>query len=364
MKRPFVFKSFVVFVISLFAIIATPVFVRAQGGEGKLTPAPKPTPAPKGGGAAKPAAKPAAPAVPATPTVVLNQALKARIDPKSSDKAPGGGLYEEFILNARADDWLNFKIESENTDLLVQVVDANKAEVAVARDAGPGTFKVNTQTGGLPADGEYRLRVMAAAGAPATPFTLTVNRLGLTTNVYNERFQKIYFSIRENEPATIDEAIAKLEELAKDDSARPTTFEQLGILYLYNKSDVEKAEKAMETAIKLNGAAVVRISFDSQWRRMGRLRNGRTDWEDARTGWLRIRPGQVALTDPSNKTLATVNGPQIKELANITAANYFLVMVTVEGSRRPFILAPGSKTRAEADLVVKLIQNHVMGKTN
>lgn len=363
MKRQLVSRIFVVFAISLFASLMAPTFVFAQGGEGKLTPAPKPTPIPKGT-AKTTTPKPAAPPVPVTPTIVLNQALKARIDPKSSDKAPGGGLYEEFILNARADDWLNFKIESENHDLTVQVVDANKAEVAVARDSGQGTFKVNTQTGGLPVDGEYRLRVAAAAGVPATPFTLTVNRLGLTTNVYNDRFQKIYFSIRENEPATIDEAIAKFEELAKDDAARPTTFEQLGILYLYNKSDVEKAEKAMEQAISLNGAAVVRISFDSQWRRMGRLRNGKTDWEDAKSGWLRIRPGQAALTDPSNKALASVNGPQIKELANITASNYYLVMVTVEGARRPFIFAPGSKTKAEADLVVKLIQNHVMGKTN
>ncbi|MFN0085013.1 MAG: hypothetical protein ACKVX9_06470 [Blastocatellia bacterium] len=312
--------------------------------------------------APRPAARPAAPV---TPTIVLNQALKARIDPKTSDKTADGGLYEEFILNARADDWLNFKIESEASDLTVKVVDAKEAEVAVARDSGQGTFKVNTQTGGLPADGEYRLRVTAASGVPAgTPFTLTVNRLGLTTSVYNDRFQKIYFSIRENEPATIDEAIAKFEELAKDDSARPTTYEQLGILYLYNKSDVEKAEKAMAQAISLNGAAVVRISFDSQWRRMGRLRNGKTDWEDARSGWLRIRPGQVALTDPSNKTLASVTGAQIRELANITASNYYLVMVTVEGARKPFIFAPGSKARAEADLVVRLIQHYVMGKTN
>ena len=301
---------------------------------------------------------------PVTPTIVFNQAFKARIDPKSSEKAAGGGLYEEFILNARAEDWLNFRIESDNPDLMVQVVDAAKAEVPIGRDTGAGAFKLNTQTGGLPADGEYRLRVTAAAGAAATPFTLTVNRIGLTTNVYNERFQKIYFSIRENEPATIDEAIVKLEELAKDDASRPTTFEQLGILYLYNKNDVEKAGKAMAQAISLNGAAVVRISFDSQWRRMARLRTGKTDWEDARTGWLRIRPGQLDLTDPSNKTLASLKGPQIQELANIIAANSYLVTVTVQGMRRPFIFAPGSKTKAEADLVVDMIQKHVMGKTN
>ena len=97
---------------------------------------------------------------------------------------------------------------------------------------------------------------------------------------------------------------------------------------------------------------------------MARLKNGTTDWEDARTGWLRIRPGQLALTDPANKPLASVTGQQVKELASITSAKYYLVSLTVEGMRRPFIFAPGSKEKVEADLVVKLIHDYVMDKTN
>jgi hypothetical protein len=97
---------------------------------------------------------------------------------------------------------------------------------------------------------------------------------------------------------------------------------------------------------------------------MAKLRTGRFDWEDARTGWLRIRPGQLVLTDPGNRELAAVNGTQIRELSNLTAANYHLVTLKGENVRRPFIFAPGSKEKAEADLVVRLIQTHVMGRTN
>ncbi len=138
----------------------------------------------------------------------------------------------------------------------------------------------------------------------------------------------------------------------------------LGIIYLYNKHDAEKAGQAMERAIKLNGAAVVKISYDSQWRRMAKLKSGNFGWEDARTGWLRIRPGQVALTDPSNKTLASLNGTQIKELSKILTATSNLVTVTADNPRKPLVFAPGSGQQAEADLVIKLIQNYVMGKTN
>ena len=344
----------------LSSLISAPAF--AQGARGELPPVkPTPTPTPRPGGNPRPSVKPPTPTpAPArvTPTLVFNKEVKDQIDPKSSEKLVTGGLYEEFILNARADDWLNFQLQSENADLVVQILDKDKAEMPVVR-GGPNMFKVNSQTGGLPADGEYRLRVTSKVPAA---FSLTVVRLGLTGNVFNERFNKIYSSIRESDPASINAAIADFEALAKEDGYRPMTFEQLGLMYLYNRRDFEKAEKAMEQAIKLNGAGVVKISFDSQWRRM-RQRSGKTDWEDSRNGWLRIRPGQLVLTDPGNRPLATVNGAQIKELANISTANQHLVSITGMANRQ-FLFAPGTREQAEAALVVKLIQQHVMGKTN
>jgi hypothetical protein len=338
--------------------------VYAQSGSGAL-PAVRPTPTPNPKSARPAPTKPAPPVAPVTPTLTFNQEAKGRLDPKASAKGAAGSFFEEYILNARSDDWLTFRIESEDPSLGLQILDKDKAEVAVAKDSSAGGFKINTPTGGLPADGEYRVRVTGAiSGKNNIPYTLKVNRLGLTANIYNERFQKIYSGFRESDSASVEQTLAGLEELGKDDGARPTTFELLGIIYLYNRQDFEKAEQAMEQAIKLNGAAVVKITFDSQWRRMARLRSGNFGFEDARTGWVRIRPGQIELTDPSNKILATVKGQQIKEMSKIVTATNNLVTITGENARRPFVFAPGTLQQGEADLVVKLIQNHVMGKSN
>lgn len=327
----------------------------AQSGTGEL-PGAKPTPTPKPG--AKGTARPA---VPVTPTLVFDQEVKGRIDPRGSEKAAGGGLFEDHILNAKSEDLLTFQLLSSDATLALQIVDKDNVEIPITKDQA-GAFKINTPAGGLPADGEYRVRVVGAAKKSAVPFSLKVTRLGLTPIVYNERFNQIIINYRESDAASADEALAKLEELAKSDSSKAGAFEFLGIIYLYNKNDVAKAEQAMEQAIKLNGAAIVKISYDVQFRRMARLRNGKTGFEDARTGWLRIRPGVVEVTDPSNKILATVPGAQIRELSKILTANSNLITVT--GERRQFVFEPGSGKQEEADLVIKLVQTHVMKRTN
>lgn len=347
-----------VLIIAVAALILLSPFseLYAQSGTGEL-PGTKPTPTPKPG-----AKTPVKPAAPVTPTLVFDQEVKGRIDPRGSEKASGGGLFEDHILNAKSEDLLTFQLQSANTNLGLQILDKDNAEIAVVKDQAAGVFKIKTPNGGLPADGEYHVRVVGAAGKSAVPFSLKVVRVGLTPNVYNERFNQIVLNYRETDAASADESLAKLEELAKADSSKPGAFEFIGIISLYNKSDVAKAEQAMEQAIKLNGAAVVKISYDVQFRRMARLKNGKTGWEDARTGWLRIRSGQVEVTDPSNKILATVTGAQIKELSKILTANSNLITVT--GERRQFVFEPGSGKQEEADLVIKLIQTHVMKRTN
>lgn len=329
--------------------------VYAQGGDARLND-PKPTPTPKGG--TKTTGRPA---VPVTPTLAFDQEAKGKLDPRGSEKE-GGNLVEDHILNAKSEDLLVFQLQSADTNLNLQIRDKDKNEVAVSKDAKTGEFKINAPNGGLPADGEYRVRVVGATSRTAVPFSLKVVRVGLTPNVYNERFNQIVLNYRESDPASVDETLAKLEELTKADSSKAGAFEFLGIMYLYNKYDIAKAEQAMDQAIKLNGAAVVKISFDGQFRRMAKLRSGKLGWEDSRTGWLRIRPGQVEVTDPSNKVLATVAGAQIKELSKILTANSNLITVT--GERRQFIFEPGSGKQEEADLVIKLVQTHVMKRTN
>jgi hypothetical protein len=358
MKRQLIPHIAVILALILFSPFDAAFSAYAQSGSGELPPVKPNTPA-----APRPTRDTRS--APSTPTLVFGQYHKDRLDPRDSKKGAAGVLFEEYILQAKSDDLLSFRIESENTSLGLQILDKDRAEVAVSKDQSSGEYLIKTASGGLPADGEYRVRVTGAvSGRNPSPFSLRVNRVGLTPSVYDERFNKIYSEFQENDPASVKDTLAKLEELARDDGNRATTFEMLGIIYLYNSHAVEKAEQAMEQAIKLKGAAVVKITYDNQWRKITRLRSGNFDWEDARTGWLRILPGQLVLTDPGNRALASVKGAAIKELSKIVTSNSFMVQIIADGVRRPLIFAPGSKASAEADLVVKLITNHVMRNAN
>jgi hypothetical protein len=361
MKRQLIHFIVILPVLSLFFSLK----IYAQSGTGELPTTPKPTPTPKPSTRGTRPTSPTSPApTPVSTTLTFGEERNGKLDPKTSDKGAAGSLYEELILNAKSDDMITFRLESADSSIGLQILDKDNAEVAIARNP-VGDFKINTPTGGVPADGEYRVRVTGAvSGKNAVPFKLKVNRVGLTPIAHAERFNKIYVNYRETDQTSVEDTVAKLEELGKDDPSKPVTFELLGLVYLYGRKDAAKAESAMERAIKANGAAVVRISYDNQWRKMSKLRSGDFAFEDARSGWLRIRPGQLTLSDLSNKQLGSLNGQQIKEMSKIFAAAYSMVTITAENVRRPYVFAPETKQQAEADLVIKLIQNHVMGKTN
>jgi hypothetical protein len=351
-------------------IIILPLFtlsysleVYAQGGDPSLGGA-KPTPAPTPKPTVGRGPKPTTPSAPVILTLNVGEERKGRLDPRASEKNPDGSVYEEMILTAKSEDSLSFHIEGDNPLLGLQILDKSNAEVAVAKEPS-GDYKIATPTGGVPADGEYHVRVTGILVAKsATPFTITVTRTGLTSIAYNERFNKIYTGYNENDTASVDATIAQLEELSKDNPTRSTAFELLGRIYLDIRRDPEKAEIAMEQAIKTRGVALIRIAFDNQWRRIAKLRSGQYGFEDARSGWLKIGPGQVTLTDLSNKTLATLNGIQIKELTKTLISAYNLVTITADNTRKPYVFVPKNMAPAETDLVIKLIQNHVVGKAN
>ncbi|MCI0663159.1 MAG: hypothetical protein L0220_19000 [Acidobacteria bacterium] len=348
-------------VLVLFWTLNATPNIYAQGGSGQLPGAkPTPTPAPKGGTRVNRSSAGTA----ENPTIAFNREITDRLDAKSSAKMPSGNLFfEEFMINAKSSDQLTFRIESEAPGIALQVFDKDKTEIAVAKDLSTGNYRFSTSSGGLPADGEYKLRVTGSLmGMASVPFSLTVNHIGLIPAVYNERLQGIYNNYRESDPNSVNETITKLEELTREDAGKPGAFEFLGVIYLYGRRDFAKAGTAMEQAIKTNGAAIVKITFDSQWRRMAKLKSGNFEWQEPRTGWLRIRYGQIILTDLANKPLASLKGAQIREIAKILTSTNQLIAMTAEGVRRPFVFLPGSKDLAEADLVMKLIQTHVMGK--
>jgi hypothetical protein len=357
MKRQLIYLMIILPLLSLFSTLE----VYAQGGAPKLNGAePAPTPKPNKTGA-KDTRSPSH--APGNPKLAFGEGKNGRLDPKTSDKSADGSFYEEMILNAKSDDWLTFQVEGESPLLGLQILDKNNDEVPVAKEPS-GDFKINTPTGGVPADGEYRVRVKGVLiGKNACHFKINVNRLGLTIFAYAERFNQINSNYREYDPASIEETVAKLEELGRENPSRPTAFELLGRIYLDVRKDIMKAEAAMEQAIRAKGVALVRVSFDNQWRRMAKMRSGDYAFEDARSGWLKIGPGKVTISDLSNKELASLTGLQIKDLSKAPVAAYNMVSITADNTRKPYIFAPKSMQMAETDLVIRLIQNHVVGKT-
>jgi hypothetical protein len=359
MKRQLISLMIILPFLSVFSTLE----VYAQGGTPKLTGAePAPTPKPRPSTRDTRSSSPSH--TPVIHTLAFGEWRNGRLDPKTSDKNADGGFYEEMILNAKSDDWLTFHLEGDNPLLGLQILDKNNAEVPIEKDPS-GDYKINTPTGGLPADGEYRVRVTGVLiGRTASPFTINVNRLGLTTMVYVDRYQNIYSNYRKEDPVSVVETVAKLEALGRDNPSRSTAFELLGIIHLEVRRDVENAEAAMERALKANGSAVFQISFDNQWRRMAKLRSGDFAFEESRSGWLKIGPGQLTITDLSGKTLGTLNGQQIKELSKNLVGAHAMVTINANNARKPYVFATKTLAQPETDLVMRLIQNHVMGKAN
>jgi hypothetical protein len=194
--------------------------------------------------------------------------------------------------------------------------------------------------------------------------------VGLSNVEYTDRYRKIYYDYTSSK-ATLNETVASLEELVKlagDDSVRSITYQFLGLLYLHGLKDAEKAEGAMERAIKANGSALIEISFDNKWRQMTKSRSGQYDFEDGGRGWIKIESGRLTLTDLKSQPLlndkapASLTGQQIKEVSKTLNSAYPLVKIITDNSKRPYLFAAGSKLQVEADLVIKLIQKHVLGK--
>jgi hypothetical protein len=359
MKRQLISLMIILPLLSVFSTLE----VYAQGGTPKLTGT-EPAPAPKPKAGARDTRSPSPSHTPAIPTLAFGEGRNGRLDPKTSDKNADGSFYEEMILNAKSEDGLTFHIEGDNPLLGLQILDRNNAEVPVAKDPS-GDFKINTPTGGLPADGEYRVRVTGVLiGKSASPFKINVNRLGLTTTAYVDRHQAIYTNYRKDDPVSVVETVAKLEELGRDNPSRPSAFELLGIIHLEVRRDIENAEAAMERALKANGSAVFQILFDNQWRRMAKLRSGDFGFEEARSGWLKISPGQLTITDLSGKILGTMYGQQIKELSKNLVDKHATVTITANSARKPYVFATKTLAQGETDLVMRLIQKYVQGKAN
>jgi hypothetical protein len=287
---------------------------------------------------------------------------KGKLDPKTS-KNESGGFFEEMILRADSEDSLSFSVRSNDPSLRLRIFGKNNSEVELRKDPS-GEFKIATPTGGLPANGDYRVRVTSAlSGRGAVPFTIKVDRLGLTAVAYVERYKKIYANYNDKDPASVDETVAKLERFVKEAPNYPTAFERLGMIYFEIRKDAEKAAWAFDQAIKTGGDARIQIAYDNKWRQLTKSRSGAFGFQDKRLGWLRIYAGRLTLHDATDKQMVALTGLQIAELSKSMVPDNNQVTVTTT-NRKSYTFAPESMRQVEADLVVKLIQNHVVGKAN
>lgn len=352
--------------------------VLAQGGSGDLPPAtkskPKPTPAPKGKTSAPkptPGANVAAESKPSSltrrpasmPTLVFNQPVIASLEAQGTGRLATGHYYNEYVLTAKASDLLMIQFQPDSNPLTLRIYDQARAELPIVKDSMTGDYRFDTSTGTVPADGEYRVRVLNPADDKKAigAYSLKIVRTGMTEAAYEARLQTISSHFKAGEAASVDETIKQLEELIAEDVNKPGAYELLGVTYLYYKNDSAKAMTQMEQAIKLGGAAMFKVSYDSQWRRPKRSSGGFV-WEDARTAWLRLQDGKAVLADMSNPnlTISTLQGAQLNKIERLP----ILPVIVIQTMPRLVVqFSPASKNGVEADLIVRLLQAHVSKKT-
>ncbi len=320
----------------------------------KATPTPKPTPTPLVSYRRTPAT---------IPPISFNLATAGNLDPQTSGRITATSFYDEYKLTATSADLFTIQLQTSDPSLTVQIYDNNQAGQPILRDPQSGEFKLKTPNSTLPTDGEYRVRVLgtiAGEKSPAIAYTLNLKRLGLTEEGYLTRLQQIVTAFNSAGGKNADETISKIEELIALDPARPKGYETLAAAYLYHRNDLTKAVSLMEKAISLGGAAMFKVTHDSQWRKHRKKPGDDFNWEDQRTSWLAISAGEVSLkkSENLNESYFSIGKALIKEVDRINPTP--LVRIVLPGPRnRPYIFLPVSRSQQEAEVIVNLIKSHV-----
>lgn len=351
----------------LLAGVAVPSVV-AQSGDARLPavvkPKPKPKPTPTPPRRDEPAALPSSRPPARVPAIAFNQLVTAALDPTNSGIITTGIYYDDYLLKATDSDVFTIILQSPDPRVNVQVYNAKNQGLPTLRDPRSSEFKLDTPGGTLPESGEYRVRVYGVISDQSTGavgYTLRINRTGLTEDGYRERLETITEAFRQEK--NVDETISKLDQLINDDENRPGAYELLGVMHLYQRNDLNKAVSMMEKALKLGGAAIFSVSFDPVLgRRLQKKPDGKYDWTEVKSGWLRILPDQVTLTDASDEQqfIFNLNGAQIKEIGPQKGAQIPVIYIRPQTSQRhPFAFSPGTRRQEEADVILKLIKQYV-----
>ncbi len=371
--------------ILLLALSSAPVFsVYEQGGNAKLPPkptprptaTPKPSKTPPGTGI-KPEAPPEEPKKNEPPSpdsfsrnpekieeITFNQVIEGELNWKTSGRLSAIGFYNDYSLTASSADLFTIQLQTANPTLTVQILDYNRNGLPIKKNPLTGQFQLDTPGNTLPRDDEYYVRVVGVltdAKDSPIPYTLTVIRTGLTEEGYRARIEQILSNFNFADPQNVNDTIAKLEQLTREDPKRPAAYENLGTIYLYYRNDLDKAVSAMGQVIKLGFSVSFRLSSDKQWRRPDKVRP-KVVWKEPRERWLKIRPDLLEFSEAgaTQHTLFSLNSQQIKEVERSRSSPVISLKSTI--LRETVFFAPATNLAIEADLIVNMIKRHVLRK--
>ena len=356
--------------LQLFLIGGSAPIVHGQGDARlpavvKPKPKPKPTPTPTAVRREEPVVPPSSRPPAKVPPIVFNQLVTAALDPQTSGIITTGIYYDDYTLTASEADIFTIMLQTPDPRVNVQIYGKNGQGLPTLRDPRSSEFKLDTPGGTLPEAGECRVRVygvISDVASGSVGYTLRLNRTGLTEEGYRDRLSAITDAYRQSN--NVDEAISKLEQLVHDDENQPGAYEMLGVLYLYQRNELNKAEAAMDKAIKLKGAAIFSVTYDpTLGRKPIKKPDGKYDWAESRIAWLRVEPDRLTLADSEkeNEFVFSMNGAQIKEIAagKPTNAPVHILLRPVAQQKAPFLFSPNTKSVNESELILKFIRQYV-----
>ncbi|HLK63079.1 MAG TPA: hypothetical protein VKU19_06545 [Bryobacteraceae bacterium] len=159
-----------------------------------------------------------------------------------------------------------------------------------------------------------------------------------------------------------DRAAGKLEEVWEQDQTDPAVAEYLGIAYLngddrrYNAAIEGKAQKALEQAIKLGGKATFLVRHPHGGI-IGRVSGG--DALDYCAGKLSISPGRVVFVMKALKGAEDhsfeLKTSDILKINTPNAEGKF----TIKTKPKNYPFQPQTKNKADSDLLLSLIREHL-----
>jgi hypothetical protein len=149
----------------------------------------------------------------------------------------------------------------------------------------------------------------------------------------------------------LNSAISYTQQAVQMDSSQPRAYQMLGTLLLYGRNDMSGAEQAMRAAIERGGSAVFHVYHDHE--------NG-TFSQYCEGSFFVTKTGVSFKANDGRDTFETLDS-NIKEAKTngwfgSALGAFHIKPVQAINSRGNFNFAPGSRNKAEAELIIRLIQ--------